>query len=76
MEKLKYPLATGLLSLLVLFILQNMAVVELNFLFWSFHSRRFFVIAFALFVGFVIGWVLCSRRKNRQDRDALQAEDK
>jgi len=39
-----------------MFALQNMAKVELTFLFWTFESRRILVIAFSLIAGLVIGW--------------------
>jgi uncharacterized integral membrane protein len=45
-------------GLLVLFALQNLADVQLTFLFWTFHSRRFVVIGSSLLVGLAIGWLL------------------
>ena len=39
------------------FVLQNLATVELNFLIWSFQSRRIIVIAVGLVIGLVIGWL-------------------
>jgi len=69
MEKVKYSLAMALLALLVLFAIQNMAVVELNFLFWSFHSRRFLIIVFALVIGFALGWLLGAKKAKHDDGD-------
>jgi len=58
MRKLKHYLAMALAIILIVFAIQNMATVELNFLFWSFQSRRFVVIAFALLTGFLIGMLV------------------
>ncbi len=44
-------------AFLGIFVLQNTAKVNLNFLFWSFESRRIVVIAISLVVGLVIGWL-------------------
>ena len=66
MKNPKYTLATIAAGLLVLFAAQNMATVELNFLFWSFHSSRCIVIGFALFTGFLIGWAFGSHRRGAE----------
>ena len=56
-------------GLLGMFALQNMAKVELTFLFWTVESRRIVVIAISLIVGLVIGWFYghSSRRGKRGD---------
>jgi len=43
-------------GLLGAFALQNMAKVELTFIFWTFESRRIMVVAVSLIVGLIIGW--------------------
>ena len=42
----------------VLFIIQNVAVVEIQFLFWSIQMSRSLLIFILLAVGMIIGWVL------------------
>ena len=56
-------------GLLGVFALQNMAKVELTFVFWTFESRRIIVIAVSLIVGLVIGWFYghSARRMARRD---------
>ncbi len=43
-------------GLLGVFAVQNMANVELTFLFWTFESRRIVVIALSVITGLIIGW--------------------
>lgn len=56
-------------GLLGVFALQNMAKVELTFLFWTFESRGILVIAFSMIAGLIIGWFhgYASRRAARRD---------
>lgn len=47
-----------LAGLTVLFIIQNVAVVEIQFLFWSIQISRSILIFFLLANGVIIGWFL------------------
>ena len=49
-----------LVALVVLFVIQNITVVEINFLFWSLQMSRALLIFFLLAIGIVIGWLLHS----------------
>lgn len=68
MEKIRFTLAAVLGGLLALFAIQNMAPVQLHFLFWTFESRRIVVIGISLVVGFVIGWAIHGFRKGSRGR--------
>jgi uncharacterized integral membrane protein len=59
-------------GLLGVFALQNMATVELTFVFWTFESRRIIVIAVSLIVGLIIGWFYgySARRSARHDEQS------
>lgn len=57
-------LAGGLLGI---FIIQNTAKVDLQFLFWTFESRRIVVIGLSLFVGLLIGWLYGYDAGSRSD---------
>ena len=46
--------------LVVIFILQNMAVVNVNFLFWSLSMSRSLLIIVFVGIGVLIGWILSS----------------
>ena len=54
-----YRLITGLLlgALVVLFIVQNAAVVEIRLLFWTFAMSRALMIFLVLAIGMVLGWL-------------------
>ncbi|HBA34429.1 MAG TPA: DUF1049 domain-containing protein [Gammaproteobacteria bacterium] len=54
--------------LVVLFIIQNVAVVEIEFLFWSVQMSRSLLIFILLAVGFVIGWFVHSYFKHKKTR--------
>lgn len=54
--KFKLALIFILSSLAVLFIAQNLAVVEIGFLFWRASMSSALLIFFTLLIGFVLGW--------------------
>ena len=47
-----------LVGLAAIFIIQNVAAVEVSFLFWSIAMSRALLIAFALIIGFMSGWIV------------------
>jgi putative membrane protein len=59
-----------LIGLAAIFIIQNVAAVEVRFLFWSIAMSRALLIVFALVIGFVSGWIvhgsLALRRPNEK----------
>ena len=55
---LKLTLILILSSLAVVFIAQNVAVVEIGFLFWSASMSSALLIFFTLMIGFILGWFL------------------
>ena len=57
-----------LAGLTVVFIIQNVAVVEIQFLFWSIQMSRSLVIFILLAIGVVIGWFLHSYLKYRKGK--------
>jgi uncharacterized integral membrane protein len=58
-----------LTSLVVTFITQNVAVVEVSFLFWSVSMSRALLIFFLLVIGFILGWFLHSYLSYRKSKD-------
>jgi len=59
---MNYKLITTLvvLGLVVLFIVQNVAVVEIKFLFWSFSMSRSLLLFIVLALGILTGWLMKS----------------
>ena len=53
-------------GLVVLFIVQNVAVVEIQFLFWSTQMPRSLMMFLILAIGILIGWFLHSHLKHRE----------
>lgn len=47
-------------GLVVIFITQNVAAVDVTFLFWSLSLSRALLIFFVLVIGFLLGWFLHS----------------
>lgn len=57
---LRLTLVLILSSLAVIFIAQNVAVVEIGFLYWRASMSSALLIFFTLMIGFVLGWFLHS----------------
>jgi len=55
-------------SFAVLFIFQNVSVVEIKFLFWSIQMSRSLLVLLLLVVGIIIGWVMHGHLKYRKDK--------
>jgi putative membrane protein len=55
---IKLILIMVLAGLTVLFIIQNVAIVEIRFLFWSMQMSRSLFMFFLLVIGLIIGWIL------------------
>ena len=55
-----------LAGLILLFIIQNVAVVEIQFLFWSIQMSRSLLIFFLLGIGIIIGWFLHGYLRQRK----------
>lgn len=47
-----------LVGLVAVFIIQNMAIVEIRFLFWSIQMSRSLLMFLLLAIGIIIGWFL------------------
>tara|TARA_R110002095_G_scaffold8236_2_gene13993 strand:- start:503 stop:739 length:237 start_codon:yes stop_codon:yes gene_type:complete len=56
-----------LAGLAVLFIIQNVAIVEVQFLFWAIQMPRSLLIFLLLVIGVIIGWFLHFYIKHRED---------
>ncbi|MFC1816843.1 lipopolysaccharide assembly protein LapA domain-containing protein [Thermodesulfobacteriota bacterium] len=54
-----------LAGLVVLFIVQNIAVVEIQFLFWSMQISRSLLMFLLLAIGMVMGWFYHGYSKSR-----------
>ncbi len=57
---IKLILALLLAGLVILFIVQNVAAVEIQFLVWSAHISRALLLFIILAIGIGIGWALNS----------------
>lgn len=54
---IKKILAFVLTGIAVVFIIQNISVVEIQFLFWSFSLPRAIFLVLLLAIGILIGWL-------------------
>ena len=55
-------------SLAVVFIVQNVAVVEIGFLFWRASMSSALLIFFTLMIGFLLGWFFHSYLLHRKSK--------
>jgi uncharacterized integral membrane protein len=62
MRKLKSTMALILGALLLLIAFQNMASVELTFLFWTFETRRIVLIVICVATGFLLGRITSTHK--------------
>lgn len=58
MMHFKLILSLILTGIIILFVIQNVAVVEISFLFWSIAMSRALLLFFVMAAGIVIGWML------------------
>ncbi len=64
----KLLLVLVLLGAVVLFIIQNVAVVEIQFLFWSMQLSRSLLMFLVLAAGILIGWFMHAWLKHSRAR--------
>ncbi len=72
---IKLFLSLTLIGLIVVFSIQNVAEVEVQFLFWSFTTRRAFLIFVVLTIGILIGWIVHSLHRRARRRDSEGSTD-
>ncbi len=60
MMHFKLVLSLILTSIIILFVIQNVEVVEISFLFWSLAMSRALLLFFVLAAGIIIGWLMHS----------------
>lgn len=65
MKKARFWIAVALGAALALFALQNLAAVDITFLFWTFETSRIFVLAATFAIGLAIGWIVKSLQRAR-----------
>lgn len=55
---LRMFIIVSLIALSAIFIVQNVAVVEVRFLIWQLEMSRALMIIFLVLIGVVVGWLL------------------
>ena len=68
---IKLALIIVLSGIILIFVTQNVAAVEVTFLFWSISLSRALLIFFALAIGLLIGWFLHGYVEHRQAKDSF-----
>jgi uncharacterized integral membrane protein len=65
---MNYKLVTGLvlIFLVVIFIIQNTAVVEIRVFFWALGMSRVLLMFILLAIGIIVGWLLNSYSVHRK----------
>ncbi|MGD2132975.1 MAG: LapA family protein [Maricaulaceae bacterium] len=66
MKRIRHWIALGLVILLALFLLQNLGLVQITIVFWTFETQRAFMIIATFLLGAAVGWILktAQRRKH------------
>jgi uncharacterized integral membrane protein len=68
MKNAKLIISLALMLIVVIFIIQNTAVMEFRFLFWTLAMSRALMLFFLLGVGIVCGWFLHGYFTHRKSR--------
>lgn len=68
-------LVLALAGIALVFIIQNVAAVEVNFLLWTISISRALLIIFTLVIGFLLGWFLHSFYSYRKSKPATPRHD-
>jgi putative membrane protein len=68
---IKLALILILSGIVLVFVTQNVAAVEVTFFFWSLSLSRALLIFFALAIGILIGWFLHSYVAYRHAKDTF-----
>ena len=63
-------LVLAITGIAVIFVIQNVAAVDVNFLLWTVSMSRALLIAFTLAIGFLLGWFLHSYYSYRKAKFA------
>lgn len=64
MKTVKSIITVVLLALVLVFAVQNMVIVQVQFLTWSLSMPRSLLVMVLLLIGFVLGWIVSSFRNN------------
>ena len=68
MKNIKLIVSLLLTGLIVIFVTQNAAVVEIRFLLWELSMSRSLLIFFVLAIGILTGWLLNSYMSHRSSK--------
>ena len=68
MKNIKLLVSLLLTGLIVIFVTQNAAVVEIRFLLWELSMSRSLLIFFVLAIGILTGWLLNSYMSHRSGK--------
>jgi len=63
MKNFKLYSVYALIVFVIIFIIQNLAIVEIKFLFWSAQMSRSIFMLILLLIGIIVGWLLHSHFK-------------
>ena len=73
---LKLIFSLLLTGLMVLFVTQNVEVVEIRFMFWQLSMSRSLLIFFLLAIGIMVGWLMHSMFVHRANKDSGEKSQK
>jgi putative membrane protein len=66
---IKLLITLALMFILVIFIIQNVNVIEIRFLFWAIHMSRSLLIFLLLVVGVLMGWFMNGYMRYRKTKN-------
>lgn len=73
-SNIKLIISLVLAALVLIFIIQNVATVELHFLLWTLSMSRSLMILFVLFIGLAVGWIAGSHFFGKQQANETKVK--
>ena len=70
----RFILALSLICLCIVFIVQNIAVVQITFLFWTLEISRVVLLLLVLLIGLIAGWIFKGYAKRRKNKHTTTKE--
>ena len=70
----KLVLLLILATVTIVFIVQNVSVIEIRFLFWSVSMSGALLVFLLIATGTIIGWMLSSFDSHRKKRSGIKAD--
>jgi uncharacterized integral membrane protein len=71
LTRFKAVVAAILIAIVLVFVFQNLVIVDIDFLFWTLQANRAAVLFSVFGAGIVVGWLACALKRRRAKSQSL-----